>query len=375
MTMKSKSVAIGMSLVFAALTGTGVLLAQKAATPKRDAIRPPESGAAVIAMPEDREEGMVLLGSGDEGSWLGVGLSDVTAEKAKELKLPGEYGAIVQSVREDSPAAKAGIETGDVILSFAGEKVRSVAELRRLVRETPPGRTVSIEANHAGRTRSLTATLAAPPEAMWMSHFEMPHVEIPEVHIPNFDFNGMFVGGPRLGISADELTPQLADYFGVKRGQGVLVREVEDGTPAQKAGLEAGDVIVKVGDKEIGSVPDLRRALRLSSDEKQRVTLTLVRDRKEKTVSVELEPVERLMGPRRVAELRNLGISPEEMSRIQAEVLARSAEVEKAAQEWRAQSERIKGEVQRAMKDRQRELELVQREIESLRREQLRQPI
>lgn len=372
--MKSKSAAIWISLVIAALTGTGVLLGQKAATPSRDAIRSPESGAAVIAVPEDREE-IVLLRGGEGASWLGVGLSDVTAERAKELKLPGEYGAIVQSVREDSPAEKAGLEKGDVILSFAGEKVRSVAELRRLVRETPPGRAVSIEARRAGRTRSLTATLAAPPQAKRMSHFAMPHVEIPEVHIPNFDFNGMFIGGPRLGISADELTPQLADYFGVKQGKGVLVSEVEDGTPARKAGLKAGDVIVKVGDKEIGSVSDLRRALRPESDEKQQVTLTLVRDRKEQTVSVELEPVERLMGPRSVAELRHLGISPEEMTRIKAEVLAHSAEVEKAAQESRAQSEQIKGQVQRAMKDRQREIERVQRAIESLRPAQLRQPI
>ncbi len=366
--MKTKSVAIWMSLVIAALTGTGILLAQKAATPSGDDIRAPESGGAVIAMPEDREERMVFFGRGDDGSWLGVGLSDVTAEKATELKLPGEYGAVVQSVREDSPAAKAGLEKGDVILSFAGEKVRSVAELSRLVRETPPGRTVSIEASRNGRTRTLTAKLAAPPEAKWMSHFEMPHVEIPEVHIPNFEFNGMFIGGPRLGISADELTPQLADYFGVKQGKGVLVREVQDGTSAQKAGLKAGDVIVKVGEKEIGSVSDLRRALRPESDEKQKVTLTLVRDRKEQTVSVELEPAQRLIGPRSVAELRHLGISPEEMSRLKAEV-------EKATQEVRVQKDKIKGEVQRAMKDHQKEIERVQRELESLRREQLGQPI
>lgn len=373
--MRTKSVALWMSLAIAVLAGTGILLAQKTATHSRDDIRSPESGAAAIAMPEDREERMVLFGREDEGSWLGVELSDVTAERAKELKLPGEYGAIVQSVREDSPAAKAGIEKGDVILSFAGEKVRSVAELSRLVRETPPGRTVSIEANRAGRTRSLTAKLAAPPDAKWMSHFAMPHVEIPEVHIPNFEFNGMFIGGPRLGISANELTPQLADYFGVKQGKGVLVREVEDGTPAQKAGLKAGDVIVKVGEKEIGSVSDLRRALRPDSDEKQKITLTLVRDRKEQTVSVELEPAQRLIVPRSVAELRHLGISPEEMSRLKAEVQAHSAEIEKAAQEVRAHSEQIKGKVQRAMKDRQREIERVQRELESLRSEQLREPI
>jgi serine protease Do len=366
--MKAKNVAVWMSLVFAGLAGTGVLLAQKASTPSANAVLTSDDGPAVMAMPDQIDRKMILMGGESEGSWLGVELSDVTAEKAKELKLPGEYGAIVQSVREESPAAKAGLEKGDVILSFAGENVISVVQLGRLVRETPPGRTVSIEASRGGRTRTLTAKLAARPEAKWVSHFEMPHVEIPDVHIPNFDFNMMFVGGPRLGISADELTPQLADYFGVKQGKGVLVREVEDGTPAQKAGLKAGDVIVKIGDKEIASISDLRRALRPDSDEKQKVTLTLIRDRKEQTVSVELEAAHRMIGPRDVAELKNLGISPEEMSRLKAEV-------DKAAREVRVDKEKIKAEVQRALKDHQQELDRAKREIESLRREGLFQLI
>ena len=92
-----------------------------------------------------------------------------------------------------------------------------------------------------------------------------------------------------LGVSGDELTRQLADYFGVKQGKGVLVREVVVGSAAEKGGLKAGDVIVKVNDTEVGSVPALRRALPKASEGKQKVTLTIVRDRREQTVIVELE--------------------------------------------------------------------------------------
>ena len=369
--MKRKLV-LWMGLLFAALAGTSALLAHKAESRRGERAGTAKSASKAKSLPADHARRMIYLRGGDEGSWLGVELSDVTSEKAREQKLSGEYGAIVQEVREDSPAAKAGLEKGDVILEFAGEKVRSVAQMERLVRETPPGRAVAFEVSRDGRTRSLAAKLESAPGTAWESRVEIPRFEMPEVRIPNFDFNLMFAGGPRLGISADELTPQLAEYFGVKEGKGVLVREVKHGTPAQKAGLKAGDVIVRVGDSEVGSVADLRRALGRESGEKQQVTLTIVRDRKEQTLNVELEPVRPLMGPRRVAELRDLGISPEEMPRLQADIRAHAAELQKSAQEVREQSEKVREDVRRAMKDQQREMEQLNREVEKLRREQIR---
>lgn len=82
---------------------------------------------------------------------LGVTLKDVTAERVRDLKLPGEYGALVESVEADSAAAKAGLQKGDVIVEFSGERVRSVAQLRRLIRETPAGRTVACKSSGGGR--------------------------------------------------------------------------------------------------------------------------------------------------------------------------------------------------------------------------------
>lgn len=242
----------------------------------------------------------------DARAWLGVHLSDVTAEKVRELKLPGEYGAVIEKIEEDSPAAKAGLKEKDVILSFAEERVRSVAHLRRLIQETPPGRSVALGVHREGTMQALTVVPEA-RRARFMPEIEvapririaphpMPRFDIPEV--PNFEWF-VHTRGPRLGVSVEELTPQLAEYFGVKQGKGVLVREVVEGSAAAKAGVKAGDVIVRVDDTEIGEVSELRRALHRERQGKQ-VTLTIVRDRREQTLPVTLDEPE-LPSPRRLA--------------------------------------------------------------------------
>ncbi len=371
--MKGKTVTMGLGILIAAFMLGGVLLAQKAEPPA-----PPEPQGLAIATDHGRR---MIYFHGGEGTWLGVTVADVTAEKAKELKLPGDYGAIVQEVREDSPAAKAGVEKGDVILQFAGEKVRSVAELQRLVHETPAGRKVAIEISRSGHTQTVAAETAKPPSEHWNYHFEMPNIEVPNVHIPNFDFN-VLMGGPRLGISGDELTPQLADYFGVKQGKGVLVREVEKGTPAEKAGLKAGDVIVKVNDKEIDSIEDLRAALRSDSNEKRQVTLAIVRDRKEQSLNVELEPANQLLGPQRIAELKDLGVNQEDLMRLKNEALAQARaalaqakELQKNSELMRLQKEKIRQEVEQGMKDYRKEMEQLKKELENFRLQQAQEPI
>jgi serine protease Do len=371
--MKAKTVKMGLGILIASGVFAGVLLAQKAEPPA-----PPDGQSMAFAT--DHGRGMVFL-NGGEDTWLGVTVGDVTAEKAKELKLPGDYGAIVQKVQEDSPAAKAGLEKGDVILQFAGEKVRSVAELERLVRETPPGRKVSIEVSRNGRAQALSAEITKRSDENWSSQFVMPDVQIPNVHIPNFNFN-MLMGGPRLGITGEDLTSQLAAYFGVWQGKGVLVTEVEDATPAQKAGLKAGDVITKVGDQAIGSVEGLREALRKNSNNDRQVTLTIVRNQREQTLNVKLEPPRQLLEPERIAELKNLELNQEELARVKNEALeqaqaalAQAKEVQKNSELRRLQKERIRQEVEQSMKEYRNEMQRLKKDLENLRLQQTQQPI
>lgn len=308
----------GKRRVWGLLILAGVLLAGAVAVAlaQQKAPEPPEP-------PMPPEEPFIVLGG---GAWLGVSVSDVNADKVRELRLPGEYGALVERVVEESPAAKAGLQKDDVIVSFAGERVRSAAQLTRLVRETPAGRKVALEVVRGGQTRAVEVTVERRRAGAWVAPeiHVAPRVEVaPRFEIapmPPFEAH-MFTRGPRLGISADEISGQLAEYFGVKQGRGVLVKEVMEGSAAAKGGLKAGDVIVRVNDKEIGDIDDLRRALRES--EKQ-ATVTIVRDRREQTLKVELEEPAAPRAPRRAAEL-DIHLDTEELAR-QAEGLAQELE-------------------------------------------------
>jgi len=294
---------------------------------------------------------------------LGVRISDVTAERLAELKLAGESGVVIEEVEEDTPAAKAGLQKNDVILTFAGERVRSAAQLRRLVQETPAGRKVTLEISRGGQTRAVEVTLEESARSrrsqvrvprIQMPHFEMPRIEIPEIHV--------FTRGPRLGISADELTPQLAEYFGVKQGKGILVREVMDGSAAAKAGLKAGDVIVRIEDEAIADVSDLRQAL--AKRENKEVTLGIVRDRREQTLKVQLE-APKAVTPRRSAENEMYWIDDEgEFHRLAAEAQAEAAEIQKEMHHLQMElQEELRGEQQLWQQNYRREWEQEQKKL------------
>lgn len=245
---------------------------------------------------EDSLENEIITVGGGNTSWLGVQTKDLTAEQARDLKLGDEYGALVDKVEPDSPAAKAGLQKGDVIVEFAGERVRSVAELTRLVRETPPGRPVEIRVRRNGAKETLNATIEPRKNGFEPLFGEGENGRIgvwPKVNVPDLNLNFGIFGGPRLGISVEELTPQLGDYFGVKDGKGVLVTEVSAGSAAEKAGLKAGDCIVRVNSTPIESADDIHRALSSKPGESQDVTLTVVRDRKELTLQAHLQAPER----------------------------------------------------------------------------------
>jgi hypothetical protein len=291
------------------LCGVGVYRSQEAPEPPE----PPEAPDVQLG---DLQSQFFLSGGGT----LGVALKDITPDQVRDLKLPGEYGAFVSDVVPDSPAAKAGVEKGDVIVGFAGERVHGVEQLRRLVRETPPGRTVSLEVIRNGQTRTLSAQLQPRRNQF--------HIQTPEIHVPRFppytfDFRGFtdpFGGGrPVLGISGEDLTPQLATFFGVAQGKGVLIREVTAGSPAAKAGLKAGDVVVAVEGKNVATVGELRQALEIKSGTtKRKFSLSLVRDHHPLTVAVELEK-----------------LAPAEIEKAAAEtdLRARMAEAETALKE------------------------------------------
>jgi serine protease Do len=232
------------------------------------------------------------------GGRLGVTIDDAAGEAR---------GATVRSVEEESAAAKAGLQEGDVIVRFDGETVRSASQLARLVRETPANRTVAIEVTRGGATQKLTATL---PEGGGVRvfrgpgdfAFEMPdwEIDVPEPPAPPVppatprapraprawswhgdDGSLMFHGfGPsprKLGIQYMEIGEQLAGYFKLSGKSGVLVTSVDADGPAAKAGIKAGDVIVKLGSEAIADGDDLRDAISEAEGGRE-VAVTVQRD-------------------------------------------------------------------------------------------------
>jgi serine protease Do len=175
--------------------------------------------------------------------WLGVSIQSLTPDLAKGFKLSSPSGALVASVLDGSPAQKAGLKAGDVITEYDGHKVERSGDLPRLVADTPIGREVPVTVLRNGRPLTLTARIA--------------RLEEPE-RVASAQSEGK---KPALGLSVETLTPQLAREAGVPDSRGVLVRGVEDSSPAANAGLEPGDVIVEVDHHATADVKDLRQAL------------------------------------------------------------------------------------------------------------------
>src|SRR5216110_2023000 len=202
------------------------------------------------------------------GSYLGIDSRDVTADRVAALKLKEERGAEVTLVDQDAPAGKAGIQEHDVILTLNGTQVESVEQLRRMIREIPPGRVVTLGISRDGQPMTIKAQLADRKNTFAMGpqgkpfKFVAPMIP-PMPTIPDIDVPVSIVvlhSSTRSGLMVENLTPQLADFFGAKNGQGVLVRSVDKGSRADKAGFRAGDVIVRVNGDSINDSGDFTRA-------------------------------------------------------------------------------------------------------------------
>src|SRR6266851_482318 len=255
----------------------------------------------VIELPgvlDIEQDDVRILVDGDGTGWLGVETHEVTTDKAKELKLPAERGVVLGKIVPDSPAAKAGLKENDVVTEINGQRVEGGAQFRRMIHEIPAGRSVQLTVWRDGSTQNVSATLGKSEErhhAMKMLAptpgtfaFRMP--EIPE--IPPMEWNGNMVfggGQPRLGIDAEDVSGQLGAFFGAPDGEGILVRDVNSGSPAEKAGVKAGDVITSLNGERIRSVGELRKKLSAKSEDKDRTAkLGVLRNKSQITLSAEL---------------------------------------------------------------------------------------
>lgn len=238
-------------------------------------------------------------------SYLGINVQDVNKDRVSALKLKEERGVEITMVDQDAPASKAGLKEHDVILDFNGTRVESEEQFRRMVREIPPGRTVALGISRDGSPLTVQVQLGdrAKMEMGSLRTLNDEHLRLmlPEVtEMPDFNID-VFVPAytSSLGIQGDTLGQQLGEYFGVKGGGGVLVKSVEKGSVAEKAGMKAGDVITKIENEKIADRSDLRRVLH-SHREGGKISLGIVRDKHEQNIVVDLPATSR---PRKSSQL------------------------------------------------------------------------
>ena len=234
-----------------------------------------------------------VFSSEDSGtsSYLGVDISDVTSERLSALKLKEEKGVEVTMVDQDAPAGKAGIKEHDVIMTMNGTSIESGAQLRRMIHEMPPGRVVTFGLSRDGQPMTVKVQLGDKHQEFSMGHnMKDFHVQIPEIHIPDIDIPSInmvvVTSSARSGLTVENISPQLGEFFGVKNGNGVLVRSVEKGSRAEKAGFRAGDVIVKVNDQPVHDTGDFSHAVR--SRNGAAVNVWVIRDKKEQNLNLAL---------------------------------------------------------------------------------------
>ena len=332
--------------------------------------------------------------SSDEGgggsSYLGVDTRNLTQDRLSELKLKDDNGVEVTMVDQDAPAGKAGIKERDVIVSVNGSNVQSVEQLRRMIREIPSGRVVTLGLMRDGQPLTLKAQLAdrktaftvVPDVKIKPFKFEMPNVQV----LQDMDIPASVVvvhSSARSGLMVENLTPQLGTYFGAKDGQGILVRSVEKGSLAEKAGFRAGDVIVKVNNEGISDTGDFTHTLRMNRDDTKQTTINvgIIRDRKEQTLSLTLPERKRSelreesldvpdMNAQVKSELDQARVHVAElrpdMMKYAEQIKRLKPEMEKMAQEVKDQQEELQKNLRQEMENLQEELHDQQKEYQEL---------
>ena len=235
-------------------------------------------------------------------SYIGIGVMDVSDETARQIGLVDPHGIEISSVAEGSPGEESGLQRGDIVLTYRGERVNGYEHFARLVKETPPGRkvelgllrdgqrqTVEVEIGRRDARESVRHTLDAAKEQLGAVREHLDSVKAVhgslmfDLDIPRVRMN---IRNQSIGIELEKLDGQLAEYFGVERG--LLVRSVGDGSPADISGIRAGDVIVSADGEDVREANDLKHAF--ASARTAPVTLGIFRDRERTSVQLDAGP-------------------------------------------------------------------------------------
>ncbi len=229
--------------------------------------------------PRARSASNVVITTHGSGSYLGVAVVEIDADRAKALKLKEERGVEIKVVDENSPASKAGLKEGDVLLEYNGQRIEGIAQFIRMVSETPVGRKATLQLVRNGSSMTLPVTIEA---RSGRGGFSLPNLTTiaPMPPMPPMPSIETPWSTPRLGIETESISGQLAEYFGVR--DGVLIRHVVKGSAAEKGGLKAGDVVVKVNGDMVHNAADISAKIVPAKTS----SISIVRNHKEMSLEV-----------------------------------------------------------------------------------------
>jgi C-terminal processing protease CtpA/Prc len=266
--------------------------------------------AACVVVPAPAiagEKEVKVVIEGDGGGWLGIGITELDEKTREKLDLDSEIeGILITEVYDDSPAEKAGLKEHDVVISIGGEKGKDLSHFVKLVKEKDPGTEVDVQIYRDGKMKTVKATLAERENTFVWKDFEgleglkglealeslealkaLEHIVIPEIDI------GVSSWGRRgrLGVYIEDVSGELAEYFEIPGGEGVLVEGVVEDSPAEEAGIKAGDIIYKIDGEAICCTEELVKAISKMEAEKE-TPIVLIRKGDEVTVHAVVEESE-----------------------------------------------------------------------------------
>jgi S1-C subfamily serine protease len=236
--------------------------------------------------------------------YLGVDLRDVTADQLAALKLKDTRGAEIILVDHDAPAGKAGLREHDVVLQMNGQPIENQDQLRRLLHDSPPGKTLALVISRDGQPMTVTTQMSTheevdrealenrltvpepqvPPSDSALSGNSADPSPIPSVRDGDSFIGTMVMNPAYTGLYLEKMTTQLASFFGVPSGAGLLVCSVQPNSPAATAGMQAGDVVIRADKYAVITPNDWAKAIKNSHG--QPLTVVVLRDKKQQTLTL-----------------------------------------------------------------------------------------
>jgi S1-C subfamily serine protease len=259
---------------------------------------------------------LMAASAGGVQGYLGVDLADVDNDKAQALKLKDARGAVITLIDHDAPAGQVGLRVNDVVLRMNGQTVDDAEQLRRLLREVPPGRRITLTVSRDGSEQMFSVALAdrqVMEQSIWnriigrkddsaqpapaMGLLAGGSSSVPSgggFHLPFFGSN------LNVGVLVEPLTAQMATVLGIPSG--LMVKQVATKSAAEAAGLQAFDVILKVGTESMATLASWDRALR--ANQGKTVPVTILRDKKPQTLTLLVD------SKHKQSELRHENVGP-----------------------------------------------------------------